>query len=63
MGIRLFNSKETLQEILEEFEVADSDDADSNYEVDSNAPNAGSSILISQLRYFVIQVCRTYAHL
>lgn len=45
MGIRLFNTKETLQQIFEEFENADSDD-----------DNGGTAVVTSQLRHFVIQV-------
>lgn len=47
MGIRLFNSKETLQSIFEGFEV-DSDDEEA--ELDNTA------VMTSQLRHFVIQV-------
>ncbi|KAH7921796.1 tubulin-tyrosine ligase [Leucogyrophana mollusca] len=46
MGIRLFNSKEALQQIFEEFE-SDSDDED---------PQPGdTSVMTSQLRHFVVQ--------
>jgi hypothetical protein len=47
MGIRLFNSKAALHRIFEEFE-GDSDDE----ETQANE----SAIVLSQLRYFVIQV-------
>jgi hypothetical protein len=47
MGIRLFNSKATLQRIFEEFE-GNSDDEET--EADETA------VMISQLRHFVIQV-------
>lgn len=44
IGIRLFNTKETLQQIFEEFENADDDD------------DRGTAVVTSQLRHFVIQV-------
>lgn len=49
-GIRIFNSRERLESILEEFEE-DSDDqaTDDDDEVDT-------AVVISQLRHFVIQV-------
>lgn len=47
MGIRLFNSKETLQNIFEGFDDADSDDEEDI---------GGTSVITSQLRHFVIQV-------
>lgn len=50
MGIRLFNSKESLQRVLEEF-----DDDDSSGDGDGAAAGDGTSIAISQLRHFVIQ--------
>ncbi|KAG6842529.1 hypothetical protein C0991_000055 [Blastosporella zonata] len=49
MGIRLFNSKETLQEIFEEFEL--SDDEDENEAEDASE----TAVVTSQLRHFVIQ--------
>ncbi|KAI0274711.1 tubulin-tyrosine ligase [Gloeopeniophorella convolvens] len=55
-GIRLFDSKESLQRILEEFEESDDDENDSG---DGASPDADStndtSVVISQLRHFVIQ--------
>jgi len=52
MGIRLFNSKESLQYIFEEFDHEHSDD-----EGDSDDLNHGAtSVVTSQLRHFVIQV-------
>ena len=50
MGIRLFNSKESLQRVLEEF-----DDDDSSSDGDGAAAGDDTSIAISQLRHFVIQ--------
>lgn len=44
MGIRLFNSKDTLYEIFQEFEECSDDEDD------------GTLVLTSQLRHFVIQV-------
>lgn len=52
-GIRIFHSKEGLQEIFEEFEEQSdegNEDGDENSEGDT-------SVVISQLRHFVIQVC------
>ncbi|KAF9458209.1 tubulin-tyrosine ligase [Collybia nuda] len=51
MGIRLFNSKVSLQRIFEEFEGTDSEDSDNS---DTNS-NKGTAIVTSQLRHFVIQ--------
>lgn len=52
IGIRLFNSKESLQYIFEEFDHEDSD-----HEGDSDDLNHGvTSVATSQLRHFVIQV-------
>lgn len=47
MGIRLFNSKESLQHVFEEFEdVSDNEATQAN----------DTAVMISQLRHFVIQV-------
>ncbi|OJA10767.1 hypothetical protein AZE42_00319 [Rhizopogon vesiculosus] len=46
MGIRLFNSKDSLYQIFEEFE-GDSEDEDH--------PTTDTSVVISQLRHFVLQ--------
>ncbi|KAF8633946.1 hypothetical protein AX15_001129 [Amanita polypyramis BW_CC] len=51
MGIRLFNSKSTLQHIFEEFEGDLEDDAYDEGKTDSH----GTAIVTSQLRHFVIQ--------
>lgn len=51
MGIRLFNSKASLQDIFEEFEDIDSEDEDE----DPNNNN-GTAVMTSQLRHFVVQV-------
>jgi len=50
MGIRLFNSKDSLYQIFEEFE----DDSE-----DEENPS-DTSVVISQLRYFVIQVISAF---
>jgi tubulin---tyrosine ligase len=52
MGIRLFNSKEGLQQVLEEF---DDDDGPSGDSDGAAAGDHDTSIAISQLRHFVIQ--------
>ncbi len=51
MGIRLFNSKDTLQHIFDEFE------GDSRDEMDGEDSNA-TSVVTSQLRHFIVQVGR-----
>ncbi|GLB36304.1 putative tubulin-tyrosine ligase family protein [Lyophyllum shimeji] len=48
MGIRLFNSKESLQQIFEEFELSDSENEDTDTDL-------GTAVATSQLRHFVIQ--------
>lgn len=48
MGIRLFNSKDALHEIFEEFELSDSEDDEGDH--------GGTAVVTSQLRHFVIQV-------
>lgn len=53
MGIRLFNSKEQLQEIFEGFE---SDDEDEDAEDGDNAGASRTAVVTSQLRHFVVQV-------
>ncbi|KAI0068459.1 tubulin-tyrosine ligase [Artomyces pyxidatus] len=61
MGIRLFNSKESLQRIFEEFEENEEevDDGveDDEADVVDNAQGRGgdTAIVVSQLRHFVIQ--------
>jgi hypothetical protein len=52
MGIRLFNSKESLRRVLEEF---DDDDPGGGGDGDGAAADDNTSIAISQLRHFVIQ--------
>lgn len=54
MGIRLFNSKDGLRRILEEFDD-DSQSGESDRDSDGSAAD-DTSIAISQLRHFVIQV-------
>jgi tubulin---tyrosine ligase len=54
MGIRLFNSKQSLQRILNEFD----DDGDG----DAVADGSDTSIAISQLRHFVIQASGRMAY-
>jgi tubulin--tyrosine ligase len=48
MGIRLFHTKEDLQQIFESFE----EDSDDDERTDGSATN----VVTSQLRHFVIQV-------
>ncbi|KAJ3567362.1 hypothetical protein NP233_g6410 [Leucocoprinus birnbaumii] len=52
MGIRLFNTKEALQQIFEEFELSDSEDGD--YE-DETSGVSKTAVITSRLRHFVIQ--------
>lgn len=52
MGIRIFNSKDDLQHIFENFESQDTDDEDGSEEEDAS----GTAVVTSQLRHFVIQV-------
>jgi len=54
MGIRLFNSKDGLRRILEQFDD-DSQTSESDRDSDGSAAD-DTSIAISQLRHFVIQV-------
>ncbi|KAF8912819.1 tubulin-tyrosine ligase [Gymnopilus junonius] len=49
MGIRIFHSKENLQQIFEEFEHSDSEDGSETQDVPD------TSVVTSQLRHFVIQ--------
>ena len=59
MGIRVFNSKETLRRILEDFDDSCSDgDEDGDMIVGEN-----TSVAISQLRHFVIQASGIYHHI
>lgn len=58
MGIRLFDSKEALAAIFEEFEEDDDDDADENDE-DADSSRDDTAVITSQLRHFVVQVRRT----
>lgn len=48
MGIRLFNTREALRQIFEEFELSDSDDEE--------CQSSQTAVVASQLRHFVIQV-------
>ncbi|KII94329.1 hypothetical protein PLICRDRAFT_101449 [Plicaturopsis crispa FD-325 SS-3] len=50
MGIRLFNSKEALQQIFEDFES----DTESDGE-DSEQENVDTTVVTSQLRHFIVQ--------
>lgn len=52
MGIRLLHTKDDLQSILESF----GDDSDTETDENSNA----TSIVVSQLRHFVIQVTELF---
>jgi hypothetical protein len=59
MGIRLFNSKESLRRVLEEFDndgLGDDGDGDG----DGAATDDNSAVAISQLRHFVIQASRAF---
>lgn len=56
MGIRLFNTKEALQQIFEEFELSDSEDEDGSNSGDEDAVTSRTAVVTSQLRHFVIQV-------
>lgn len=53
MGIRIFHSKEGLQNIFEQFEEQSESE---NEETGNEEQNGGSSVVTSQLRHFVIQV-------
>jgi hypothetical protein len=52
MGIRIFNSKEQLQEIFEGFESDEESDGDS----EGQAQASDTAVVTSQLRHFVVQV-------
>lgn len=52
IGIRLFNSKEALQNIFDSF----GDDSDGDDEEDESGAGDGTAVMTSQLRHFVIQV-------
>ena len=59
MGIRMFNSKESLRRVLEEFDndgLGDDGDGDG----DGTATDDNSAVAISQLRHFVIQASRAF---
>jgi tubulin---tyrosine ligase len=56
MGIRLFNSKDGLQRIFEEFEAGSSEDEEQST-VKANA----TAVMTSQLRHFVVQVRGDYS--
>jgi len=60
MGIRLFNSKDGLRRVLEEFDDEDDsggegDDSGGDDDIDGASAPDNTSIVISQLRHFVIQ--------
>ncbi|KAF5355911.1 hypothetical protein D9756_003904 [Leucocoprinus leucothites] len=55
MGIRLFNTKEALQEIFEEFELSDSDNEEGSHSEDEASGVSRTAVVTSQLRHFVIQ--------
>jgi tubulin--tyrosine ligase len=56
MGIRLFNSKDGLRRVLEEFDDDDSGgEGDDDYIDDGATAHGSTSVVISQLRHFVIQ--------
>jgi len=50
MGIRLFNNKQDLQEILESFESENEDE-----QSDVEGGGDGTTVMLSQLRHFVVQ--------
>ena len=56
-GIRLFNDRESLEKIFEEFEGEDEDEEKEEQEGDAG-DHDGTAIVTSQLRHFVIQVRR-----
>lgn len=56
MGIRLFNSKAALQEILQDFELSDSEVEGSSHFGDELCAMSRTAVVISQLRQFVVQV-------
>ena len=55
MGIRMFNSKDGLRRILEEFDDDDTSGEGGDDIDGASAPHDNTSIVISQLRHFVIQ--------
>jgi hypothetical protein len=59
MGIRLFNSKDSLRRVLEEFDDDDTGgEGDVDDDIDGATARDNTSIAISQLRHFVIQASR-----
>jgi len=54
-GIRLFNSRESLEQIFEEFEGNENSD-----EENENEAAEDTAVITSQLRHFVIQVRLTF---
>lgn len=61
MGIRLFNSKDGLRRVLEEFDD-DDDDRGEGDDCDRATARDHTSVAISQLRHFVIQASNDIAH-
>ena len=55
MGIRLFHTKEDLQQVFELFEE-DSDGSDDDDDDDKRNDSSATNVVTSQLRHFVIQV-------
>jgi tubulin--tyrosine ligase len=58
MGIRLFNSKDGLRRVLEEFDDDDTSgdpEGDNDDDMDGATAHNNTSVVISQLRHFVIQ--------
>ena len=51
-GIRLFNSRKSLDKIFDEFDENEDEDEDEEGEEDED----GTAVITSQLRHFVIQV-------
>ena len=55
MGIRLFNSKDSLRRILEQFDDDEDQGGEGGHDDDVAAVHNNTSVVISQLRHFVIQ--------
>lgn len=57
-GIRLFSTREELEEIFEEFEVPSSDEEDEEEKGETNrfGKNKGTTVNASQMREWVVQV-------
>ena len=60
MGIRLFHTKEELEQIFLEFEDNDSGSEDEDAD-DDEVTGSATAVATSQLRHFVIQVCTLHS--